>query len=542
MEDRSNMKVEREFISALNKRGVRYIFGIEGGSWIPYMEEMRKTGIEFVLVANEASAGIMADICFRITGTPGVCYATYGPGATNLTTGVGCAWLDRSAVIAVTSEFGEEMRGKRVQMNIDHHSLFRGMTKATFSLNRYRIDESVSLAFDTALSEVPGPVHIGIPPDNGERSNRPFPVELTENTAAPGEPDQKLIGVFVRMLRHKKKPIIAAGLTSARFKLGDKLKKLADRHRIPVLLTPMAKGLLPHDHACYAGVLFHAMSRELREVYRNADLVIGIGYDPVEFSFEDWAPDVPLINIDTSSADVSADIDLALDITGDVGQILDLITGMDPFQNGWDLEEIGRVKDTLIDPPEKTSECPGPVGVLKTLRKKLPGDGILTCDVGAHTHLIGQIWDVREPGMLLMTNGWSSMGFGVPAAIAAKLFLPGRDVVCVTGDAGFLMMAGEIVTARRLGLNILFVVLADRELSLIRIKQDNKGITNYGIDLYRGDLINEKSFFGVPVITVRKSGDLSAAIEAGLKCKGPLIIEAETDGRGYDGLITGEFK
>ena len=176
------------------------------------------------------------------------------------------------------------------------------------------------------------------------------------------------------------------------------------------------------------------------------------------------------------------------------------------------------------------------------MREKLPLDGILTCDVGAHTHLIGQIWEVEDPGMLLMTNGWSSMGFGIPSAIAAKYILPERKVVCVTGDGGFLMMAGEIITARRLGLNVVFLVLADRELSLIRVKQDKKEVPNYGVQLYEGDFINENTFFGVPVKTVRNEKELSSAIEFGFNSSGPAIIEAVINGMEYNHLITEEFK
>jgi len=535
------MDIVKELIDTLKEKGVKYVFGIEGGSWIPYMESMRDNGIEFILVANESSAGIMADVCFRISGTPGVCYATYGPGATNLSSGVGCAFLDRSAIIAFTSEFSDDQSGRRVQMNIDHQTLFKGITKMTFRLDNDRVKESLNDAFETALSEVPGPVHIGILPDTEKKSISASHLQIPENFD-PGDPEPHKLKILENILKSSKRPIIAAGLTASRLKLGEKLKKLLECHRIPVLLTPMAKGLVSHDHECYSGVLFHAMSRQLKGIYSRSDLVIGIGYDPVEFGFEDWMPDVPLINIDTSPADVSDRTDLVCDINGDTGKVLDHISALDPVKNEWDIEEIKRIKNLVLNPPEANGTSLGPIAVLRILREKLPRDGIMTCDVGAHTHLIGQIWDVEDPGMLIMTNGWSSMGFGIPSAIAAKLLLPDRKVVCVTGDGGFMMMAGEIITARRLGLNVIFIVLADRELSLIRVKQDNLGITNYGIKLYDGDFINESTFFGVPVKTIRNREELSLAIEAGFKSSGPMIIETVIDGREYNSLITGEFK
>lgn len=536
------MSIAKELIDILKKKGIKYVFGIEGGSWIPYMESMRKNGIEFVLVANEASAGIMADVCFRITGVPGVCYATYGPGATNLSTGVGCAFLDRSAIIAFTSEFDDDQLDRRVQMNVDHQTIFKGITKWTFRLDNDRVKESMNNAFETALSEVPGPVHIGIRSNSDKKGANLDSEFIIPKNIDPGDPEAHKLKILENILKSSKRPIIAAGLTASRLKLGNKLNKLASLHRIPVILTPMAKGLISHDHDCYSGVLFHAMSRQLKEIYNKSDLVIGIGYDPVEFGFEEWMPDVPLINIDTSQADVQESTDLVCDINGDIGKVLDHISSLDPVEREWDFEEIRRIKDIVLNPPEANGNLLGPIAALRILREKLPQDGIMTCDVGAHTHLIGQIWGVEDPGMLIMTNGWSSMGFGIPSAIAAKLVLPDRKVVCVTGDGGFLMMAGEIVTAKRLGLNVVFLVLADGELSLIRVKQDNLGVTNYGVKLYDGDLFNESTFFGVPVETVRNRKELSSAIEAGFKRSGPMIIETVISGREYNALITGEFK
>lgn len=532
----------KDLIKALKSKGVRYVFGIEGGSWIPYMEAMRENGIEFVLVANEASAGIMADVCFRITGIPGVCYATYGPGATNLSTGVGCAYLDRSAVIAFTSEFEKSQSDKRVQMNIDHQLLFRGITKHTFRLNNMNITEDLDHAFRLSAAEVPGPVHIGILPEKiNECGIHATSGTKPEKAIYPGLAAGKL-EELERILSGSKRPVIAAGLTASRLELGGYLKKIADRHSIPVLLTPMAKGLIPHGHEWYSGVLFHAMSRELKELYKNADLVIGIGYDPVEFCFEDWMPDVPLVNIDTVFADVYESVNPVFDMQVDIIEVLDYLSVIPPVKNKWDPDKIKEVRQQILNPPMMENGSLGPVSALKILRNILPPDGIMTCDVGAHTHLIGQMWEVEDPGMLIMTNGWSSMGFGIPSAIAAKLYLPGRKVVCVTGDGGFLMMAGEIVTAKRLELNVVFLVLADRELSLIRIKQDNKGVQNYGVKLYEGSLFDGPIFFGVPVRKAETREELIAALKYGFEDNGPVIVEAVINGQGYNGLITGEFK
>jgi acetolactate synthase-1/2/3 large subunit len=179
----------------------------------------------------------------------------------------------------------------------------------------------------------------------------------------------------------------------------------------------------------------------------------------------------------------------------------------------------------------------GPVAALDMLRDLLPQQGVMTCDVGAHTHLIGQQWRTPAPNLQIMTNGWSSMGYGVPAAIGVKLCWPDRPVACVTGDGGFLMMAGEMATALRLGLRIVFLVLVDRRLELIRIKQERKGLPRYGIQLHGQHYTSAASLFGVPVISAANLDDYRTALQTAFAAKGPVVVEAFIDGEDYDGLI-----
>ena len=175
--------------------------------------------------------------------------------------------------------------------------------------------------------------------------------------------------------------------------------------------------------------------------------------------------------------------------------------------------------------------------VLAGLREMLPPDGIMTCDVGAHLHLIGQAWKAFSPECQLMTNGCSSMGFGIPAAIAAKLSLPEREVACITGDGGFLMMAGELATAKRLGTKIIFVLMTDKELSLIRIKQERKNFKSYGTKLFGESYVSTENFFGVPVLTATTTEEYQLALKKAFAAKGPVLIEAFVNKADYEKLI-----
>ena len=539
--------VAERFVERLIDHEVRHAFGIPGGPWIPYMEAMRRRNLPFTVVANEASAGFMADVCYRLTGRPALCHGTFGPGATNLATGVGCAWLDRSALIAATTEPTDTMRRRVMQMNIDHQALFAPLTKCTVRAGSGDIGGDIGDIIDravlTACEEVPGPVHIGLPSDLAEQ---PAGTGTSAPPAAPplpAPPAAETLAVAAETIGNARRPLLAVGLTALRLNLGPLVRRLAESLQAPVVLTPMAKGLVPEDHPLYAGVLFHARSDLLADVNRQADLVVGIGYDPVEFNYEAWLPDAPLVHLDTRPADVAAEIDLAVDGAGDLAASLRFLDGAQLKAKDWDLTRLADHRQRLYDALRPAGDADlSPSDALDVLRDVLPSEGIMTCDVGAHTHIIGQLWPTPVPGRLLMTNGWSSMGFALPAALAAAICRPDLPVVGVTGDGGFTMMAGELITARRLGLDCVILVLADRMLSLIEVKQGWKACDPATSVLYERGFIDADRIFGVPVHTAETPEALARALESALRTAGPVVVEAVVDGAAYHHLIARSYR
>ncbi|MFZ4614924.1 MAG: thiamine pyrophosphate-binding protein [Rectinemataceae bacterium] len=540
------MTIADQLIKRLREQGVRQVFGVPSGSWLYYMEAMRKEGIDFVLVSNEASASFMADVSWRLTGIPGVCYGTVGPGASNLSTGVIGALLDRSSVIALSSEPPEKLIGRTVQMAIDQQSFFRPITKWTTRLSAERIDQQLAHGFRVAVAEVPGPVHLGLPEDLGSkpapspRSYQVMPV-IKAGTIDPADPIllERMEGLFSAATR----PLLALGISAVRSRSGALVAKIAEKHRIPVVLTPMAKGLLSEDHPWYAGVLFHALSDRVAETNRQADLVVSVGYDPVEFNFEDWMPEVPLIHLDTTEADIDRAVykDVC-DVVGNISVSLERLASLAPIASTWDQAALAARTAAMFKAMEPAPGSFGPCAALAILREVLPADGIMACDVGAHTHLIGQMWRTPEPGLQLMTNGCSSMGFGVPAAIAAKLCRPDKKVACVTGDGSFLMMAGEMSLARRRNLPVVFIVLADQSLELIRLKQEKKGFPEYMTALYGDECPTAEFVFGVPVVRADDADQYRAALVKAFATEGPVIVEAHIDASEYAQLIQRKHK
>ncbi len=531
--------VARNVVTALRDMGVRHIFGVPSGGWVDYMEAIRTTdGIDFVLTSHEGGAGFMADVCGRLTGVPGVCFGTFGPGATNLATGVGSATLDRSPMIALTDEMPTALRGRTVQMGIDHQALFAPLTKATTRIEADSAVDTLAQAARIALSGRPGAVHVGLP-----QGMSAVPVDAVTIGPIAGDPvpaaGMAEIEALVNALTAAERPVLAIGLGAVHAGVQERLVALAERFGMPVLLTPMAKGMIAESHPNYAGVLFHALSDIVGLTHVEADLVVAVGYDPIEFNYEGWMRDgLALASIDIAPADIDrGKHPVVADVVGAIAPALDALLALPAAPKNWDLRAVEARKKEIFARLAGGNGAFGPRAALDVLREVLPDDGIMTCDVGAHTHLIGQHWRTPKPGTQIMTNGWSAMGFGLPAAIAAKLCRPDAPVCCVLGDGGFLMTAGELATAVREKLPLVIVIFTDNDLALIRIKQEKKSNPIYGTPVRAEGTIGGPSLFGVPVTVARDPAEFRAALETAFAADGPVIVEALLDSREYDELV-----
>jgi len=532
--------VARLTAKTLKDSGVQYIFGVPSGNWVDFMAAIEETdGLEFMLISNEASGGFMAAICWRLTGKIAACFGTFGPGACNMTTGVCGGFLDRSPMIAFSDEMNDTMRNRTCQMNIDHQALFKPITKWSTRLKPGSVRETITKAIHIAASEVPGPVHIGLPMGIGALDS---PIEDSPDFAKKTIPMAEIhvIETMSDLVSNAKKPVIALGIGAVRSRIKDIVLTLLEKYNIPAVLTPMAKGMVPEDHPFYAGVLNHALGDIVGMVHQQADLVIGIGFDPVELNYEDWMPNVPLIHIDTTPADLDTELfNLGCDVVGDINETLKILAGLDCPKKEWNTRDLMNNKKDLFSKLKAAKNSFGVLSVLEKLREKLPDDGIMTCDVGAHLHVIGQQWETPAPDCQLMTNGCSSMGFAIPAAIAAKLSCPDRQVCCVVGDGGYYMMAGEMATALRLNRNIVFIVLIDSSLSLIQIKQQRKGNSAYGTQLDNQSMghLSSHTLFGVPVLHAKTLDEYMDALNEAFTKQGPVIIEAYINTSDYENLV-----
>lgn len=519
-------------VRMLKAAGIMEGFGIPSGNVIPLMEAMRAGGMRFVLTAHEGSAAFAADVMGRMTGRPGLCIATHGPGATNLTTGVGCAYLDRSPMIAITCNINTPQHGRRVQMHIPHHELFKPITKATLPLRPGRIAATMAEAIRLALTEPAGPVHLDLPEDVAVAETTEPAIEIAAPEALPA-PDGAALRDALTLIGKARRPIAVIGSSAMRMKDPALLRRFVERHSLPFATTTMAKGLIDEDHPLALGCIERARRQVQRAFLRGADLIVGLGYDTIEVEYEAWIKDVPLLHVDIEPADTDGSVRIAHQVVGDLDASLTALAESTSTTD-WSREALAEHRKTFQASlrPRTSSFCPHEA--IDVVRQVLPANGVLAFDVGAHTHQIGSQWTAHAPRNFLITNGWSSMGFGLPAAIAAKLARPDLPVVCVIGDGCFQMTCGEVAVAKRYGLAIPIVVLDDRWLALIKVKQQRRNLALYGTELqpepYRAP---PEHYFGVPAVGVTDPAGLAAALKQALAATGPTVIEAVVDASHY---------
>ena len=519
----------------LEEAGVRWVFGVPSGPVLPLIESLRRSSVQFILTASETSAGFMATTIGYLTGIPGVCVSTLGPGATNLTTGVGCAWLDRSPVIAITCNVATRWLERHIQMRIDHQALFKPLTKATLSLANGSIGEAVVKAFAIATNEPPGPVHLDLPEDVSEATATET-VSHSFSTHKLPDLSAELLEKLSTALRTARKPLLVTGLTFTRTKNTGQLLQFAERQKIPIVTTLHAKGFLPESHQNWIGVIGRARRTDVRAFTDRADLILAVGYDPIEINYEEWVGARPVVHISSEAAEVSDEPFFAWNKACDLDQAVEAMTKLPPFANQWDMADWRSHRQGWERALRPESQSFALHHLLDILRDKLPPDGILAYDVGAHTHQIASQWRTDRAKTLLATNGWSSMGYGMPAAFAAKLVFPERRVVTVVGDGGFQMTVGELALARRLNLAVPTIVLNDGWLGLMKVKQERKGYRLSGV--YLGKPVDSPPhYFGVPCRPARSAKDFSAALDWAFRLDGPSVVEAFIDVASYSQTV-----
>jgi len=432
----------------------------------------------------------------------------------------------------VTCNVPTAQLGRRIQMAVDHHALFRPITKATLRLERGRVGATLAEALAIALAEPTGPVHLDLPEDVATEAAMED-VPPIPGRRAPAPAPAEALGRAAELLAAARRPVAVIGASAMRLREPRLLRHVVERHGLPFATTTMAKGLVDETHPLAIGCIERACRRVQRDFLAGADLILALGYDVVEVEYEAWIGGVPLLAVDVEPVDADAGVGVRHQVVGDLDPSLEFLARLPPCGHDWPADAAMLQRERFQRALRPAVPGFAPHRAIDVVRETLPSSGVLAFDVGAHTHQIAGQWTAREPGTFLITNGWSSMGFGIPAAIAAKLARPERPVVALVGDGCFQMTCGEVAVARRLGLALPIVVLDDGWLSLIQVKQLRRKLPLHGTALERAPLPPPAHYFGVPAVGVRDGEGLAKALHAALQARGPTVIEAVVDPAHY---------
>ncbi len=520
-----------QLIGRLRGVGTRALFGVPGGGGnLRLIEAAGRAGLPFVLTATETAGAIAAIAQSEVTGSPGACLTTLGPGAASVVNGVACAFLERAPIFVFTDTYASADAGTFEHQAISHTALFQRVTSRSLSLAPDHAFASIDQAFTAMATPPPGPVHFDCPADF-ESGARPK-AWLVGRSHGPDAEAPDLVRLE-RLLERSAKPLVIVGLAARRPEDAAAIRQLCERHDLPAMVTYKAKGVVPDSHRCFAGIFTNGAIE--REIIDESDLLIGIGLDPVELLPRPWTVAPAIVGIAAwamSTEHVPFSVQWVSEIPAALGR-LDGWLG----PSGWDLSEVAhtvREQRRRID-----IAAPGltPQRVVDVAAEALAATSRVTIDAGAHMFPATMGWPAAAPNDLLISNGLSTMGFALPAAIGAALVDRERPVVALTGDGGLLMCAGELLTAAREQLRVIVVVFNDAALSLIEIKQQARKLPPAGVALGAVRWAALAESLGVAGFEASTADELSGAIERASACNGPALIDVKVDRSTYGNVL-----
>ncbi len=523
---------------ALYEDGVRHAFGIPGGEVLELLEAFRKAGIKFVLTKQEMGAGIMAEASYQLTGKPGVLVATLGPGITNTTTAVAQAWLDRSALLVITGEIATSLKSIYTHQIIDQEALLRPVAKWSTTIAAEHAFDQVRKGIAIAKLPMPGPVHFNLPTDVAgvEQSDARRFAPVAVRTL----PRREDLATIEAWLKRARKPLAFVGVGVQIDAAERELKRFIEAWRIPFVATYKAKGVVPEDHPlCVGATGLSPVADKIHMAHvREADLIFTIGFDPVELRSDwisPWDEKKPTVNIDllpnTHHVFRSA-VEYAGSIAGCLQTLLALVPKRIPAR--WSDPDLERYRKTILHAlASNPAKGMGPFQVASALREVFPRDTIATIDTGSHRILINHVWQSFEPRRLLQSNGLGTMGYALPAAIAAKLTFPKRPVLAMMGEAGLDMVIGEMALLAHHRLALTLVVFRDDTLSLIKLKQQRMKLPETGVSTGSPDYVMLAEAYGGNGFVCTNVAELRKVARVALNSKRFTLIEARINPAEY---------
>ena len=527
------MKASDLFVKALENEGVEYVFGIPGEENLDFLNSLKGSKIKFILTRHEQGAGFMAATVGRLTGKPGVCLSTLGPGATNLVTPAAYANLGAMPMLMITGQKPiKKSKQGRFQI-IDTVDMMRPITKYSKQIiNGNSIPSMTREAFRIAQEERPGAVHLELPEDIAAEECEARIFE-TVGYRRPDADDQD-ISKAARMIQEAKMPLVLIGAGANRKRTSHALKKLIEKTQIPYFTTQMGKGVVDARHPQCLGTAALSDNDFLHCAISRADLIVNIGHDVIEKPPFFMVDRQKVIHINFFPAHVDDVYYPQLIIVGDIATSVEhLARHVVEKSVNWDFSYFKRIQENVREHLAKYVEDDRfpilPQRVVPIVRKRLPDDGIVTLDNGVYKIWFARSYKCYLPNTLLLDNALATMGAGLASAIAAKIIEPGKKVIAVCGDGGFLMNSQELETAARLNLDLTVIILNDNAYGMIKWKQAGMGFDNFGLDYSNPDFVKYAESYGANGYRPDSVQNFDEILEKALNTCGIHVIDLAVD-------------
>ena len=527
------MKASDLMVAALEAEGVEYVFAVPGEENLDLLESLRTSAITLVLARHEQGAGFMAATYGRLTGKAGVCLATLGPGATNLTTPAAYAALGAFPLVIITGQKPIKTSKQAQFQIVDVVSLFTPLCKASTQIvNGNRIPSLVREGFRLAQEERPGAVLLELPEDIAEEETiEPVIPPHDRRYAVAGD---AALDEAARRILAAERPLLLIGAGANRRRASKALRKFVSDTGFPFFDTQMGKGVVDEDSELYLGTAALSSGDYVHCAIEKADLIVNIGHDVVEkppFFMEPGGQTV--IHINYKAAEVDQVYFPQLEVIGDIaGSVERLGSRLDgklqcdrTYYTALHHEIASHISETSDD--ERFPMVPQ--RVVADVRSVMARDDIVALDNGIYKIWFARNYIANEPGTILLDNALATMGAGLPSAMMAAMLSPGRRVLAVCGDGGFMMNSQELETAVRLGLNLVVLVLNDAAYGMIRWKQDQLGFPDYGLTFSNPDFVTYAQSYGATAHRVERSADLVAVLNAAFEAGGVHLVDLPVD-------------
>ncbi|PSP72857.1 acetolactate synthase, large subunit, biosynthetic type [Halobacteriales archaeon QS_3_64_16] len=533
---------------ALEGAGVEHVFGVQGGAIMPVYDGLYDSALTHVTMAHEQGAAHAADAYGQVTGTPGVCMATSGPGATNLVTGIADADMDSDPLLALTGQVPTSFVGNDAFQETDTVGVTRPITKANyFADDSETVGDTVGEAFALAEAGRQGPTLVDLPKDVsvGETDHEPDSPELPQYYEVPEEADAAAVEEAARALASAEQPLILSGGGVTKGEASPELRDFATEHGIPVVTTMPGIGTFPEDHdLCLSWAGMHGTGYANMAI-SHTDCLLAVGTrfdDRLTGGIETFAPDAEVIHVDVDPAEISKNIHADHPLVGDAGAVLDQLAGA--MGDAFDAEDSSseayaawRERCTEwkaeypMDYPTPDDAPLKPQFVVEAMCEACPEDTIVTSGVGQHQMWASQYWTFRHPRTWISSHGLGTMGYGLPSAIGAKVAAPDREVVCFDGDGSFLMTSQGLSVAVRENLDITVVVLNNEAIGMVRQWQDafferRRMASEYP---WLPDFAKLAEAFGAKGLTLQEYDDVADTLQEAREYDGPAVVDAHID-------------